>query len=70
MSGIPGIAAKAINQLLGFLVAYQPRLFLAAVVAGSWVGWSWHRRLQKLTEYAADCQEREDRNKPELRRAA
>ena len=69
-SGIPGAAAKAINQLLAYLVAYQPRLFLAAVIAGSWVGWSWHRRLQKLTEYAANRCKSNENKKRELRRAA
>jgi hypothetical protein len=48
-----GAIFKAINQLLGYLVAYQPRLFLAAIVAGAWVGWSWHRRLQRLAQYSA-----------------
>ena len=69
-SGIPGAFTRAINQLLAYLVAYQPRLFLAAIVAGSWVGWSCHRRLTKLTEYAAERCDRDDHQETELRRAA
>lgn len=43
--GIVGVLFMAVNQLLGFLVAYQPRLFLAAILAGSWTGYLWQRRL-------------------------
>lgn len=42
-----GLVSWAINQLLGYLVAYQPRLFLAAVIAGGWMGWSMHHHLGK-----------------------
>jgi hypothetical protein len=45
--GIVGLFCLAVNQLLGFLVAYQPRLFLAAVVSGGWTGYLWQRRLAK-----------------------
>ncbi len=38
-SGIYGSVAAAVNQLLGYLVAYEPRLFLASLVTGSFVGW-------------------------------
>ena len=69
-SGVIGVAAKAINQLLAYLVAYQPRLFLAAVITGSWFGWSWHRRLQKLTEYAADRCKSNKNNERESPRSA
>ena len=69
-SGVPGAAARAINQLLAYFVAYQPRLFLAAMVAGSWVGWSWHRRLNKLTDDAAERCDRDDPSESEWRRAA
>lgn len=48
--GAFGIVLKAANQILGYLVAYQLRLFLAAIVAGSWVGWSLHVRMQTLHE--------------------
>lgn len=69
VGSVPGAISKAINQLLGYLVAYQPRLFLAAILAGSWVGWSWHRRLQRLAQYSADIPY--DPVKPtEVRRAA
>ncbi len=36
-----GLVAKAINQLLGYFVVYRPRLFLAAILLGSYLGWSW-----------------------------
>ena len=50
MNGVMGLVVQALNQLMGYLVAYQPRLFLAAIVAGSWSGWSLHRRLKSLAE--------------------
>lgn len=50
ISGILNVVGLAINQLLGFLVAYQPRLFLAAVIAGGWTGWRWQQRLQTVRE--------------------
>jgi hypothetical protein len=37
-----------VNQLLGLLIAYQPRLFLAAVLAGAWTRWRWKQRLSTL----------------------
>jgi hypothetical protein len=43
--GIYGGVGSAINQLLGYLVAYEPRLFLASIVAGSFVGWRLQRRV-------------------------
>lgn len=51
ISGILNVIGMAINQLLGFLVAYQPRLFLAAVIAGGWTGWRWQQRLQTLQHH-------------------
>lgn len=69
ISGLHGTPLKAVNQMLGYLVAYQPRLFLAAIIAGSWVGWSCRRRLEKLHEHVVEKSiERED--VLELRRAA
>lgn len=69
ISGLHGVPLKAVNQILGYLVAYQPRLFLAAIIAGSWVGWSCRRRLEKLHEHVVEkSNERED--VLELRRAA
>ncbi|MGI9457719.1 MAG: hypothetical protein ACR2NU_14230 [Aeoliella sp.] len=44
----PGIfrgVSGAINQLLGYLVDYEPRLFLASIIAGSFVGWRLQRRV-------------------------
>jgi hypothetical protein len=46
--GVIGLVTRSINQLLGYLVAYQPRLFLAAIIAGAWMGWSVHQRLGTL----------------------
>ena len=48
--GVPGLVMKAINLVLGFLVAYQPRLFLAAVIAGGWIGWTVHHRMTSIHE--------------------
>lgn len=36
-----GLAARAINQLLGYFVVYRPRLFLASILVGTYIGWSW-----------------------------
>ena len=47
--GIFSVVALALNQLLGYLVAYQPRLFCAAILGGGWLGWIWHKRVEKLT---------------------
>lgn len=52
--GIPGIVTMAINQLLAFVVAYQPRVFFAAVLAGSWTGWKWQRRLATLAHHVSE----------------
>lgn len=43
--GIYGGVGGALNQLLGYLVDYEPRLFLASIVAGSFVGWRLQRRV-------------------------
>jgi len=51
--GVLGIITMAINQLLAFVVAYQPRVFLAAVLAGSWNGWKWQRRLATLAHHVS-----------------
>lgn len=55
VGGVPGVVLMAANQLLGYLVAYQPRLFLAAIVAGSWIGWSWQRRLTRWSQRLTEC---------------
>ena len=52
VGGVLGIVATAINQLLGFVVAYQPRVFLASILAGGWTGWRWHQRLNSLRNTA------------------
>ena len=49
-NGVLGLVVQALNQLMGYLVAYQPRLFLAAIVAGSWSGWTLHRKLKGFSE--------------------
>ena len=43
--GVLGAATAAINQLLGYLIAYEPRLFLASILAGSFAGWRLQRRV-------------------------
>ncbi|TWU39722.1 hypothetical protein [Novipirellula artificiosorum] len=35
-----GIIGRGLNQLLGYLVVYQPRLFLAAIILGAYIGCS------------------------------
>jgi hypothetical protein len=45
---LPGLVSRAINQLLGYFVVYRPRLFLAAVLLGAYVGWSWQPYGQSL----------------------
>lgn len=43
--GIYGGVGGAINQLLGYLVDYEPRLFLASIIAGGFVGWRVQRKV-------------------------
>ncbi len=69
ISGILGVGGLAINQLLGFLVAYQPRLFIAAVLAGAWTGWRWQQRLQTLKRHVQQGIDDDIDSRP-LRRAA
>lgn len=59
MNGVAGVVAKAVNQTLGFLVAYKPRMFLAALIAGGWVGWSFHRRIQQIHEQIIGADDKE-----------
>ncbi|TWU45893.1 hypothetical protein Q31b_10690 [Novipirellula aureliae] len=40
--GILGTTARALNQVLGYFVSYGPRLFLAAVVLGIYIGCRLH----------------------------
>jgi hypothetical protein len=47
-----GSVAKAINQLLGYFVIYRPRLFLAAILLGSYIGWSWQPYFEALCSWA------------------
>ncbi|TWT92763.1 hypothetical protein [Stieleria varia] len=49
-SGLIGLVFTMFNQVLGFMVAYQPRLFAAAVIAGGSLGWGWHSKLQSLQQ--------------------
>ncbi|MEM8864374.1 MAG: hypothetical protein AAGF31_02375, partial [Planctomycetota bacterium] len=51
LSGAFGIVCQAGNQLLGYLVAYNPRLFLAAMLAGGYLGWAWQRRVARWTRF-------------------
>ncbi len=46
-----GFVAKAINQLLGYFVIYRPRLFLAAILLGSYIGWSWQPYFEALRSW-------------------
>jgi len=46
--GVIGFVVRAINQVLGYLVAYPPRLFLAAIIAAAWMGRTVHNRLDAL----------------------
>jgi len=43
-----GLVARAINQMIGYFVVYRPRLFLAAVLLGAYIGWSWQPYFQAL----------------------
>lgn len=43
-----GFVARAFNQLFGYVVFYRPRLFLAAILLGTFMGWSWQPRLESL----------------------
>ena len=71
VGGLPGAVLLAINQLLGFLVAYQPRLFAAAILSGGWLGWLWQRRLVAWNKTMRDMvEESETAAEDELRRAA
>lgn len=45
-----GIVGKAANQLLGYLVFYRPRMFLAALLVGGYLGWAWHRHYTRAEE--------------------
>ena len=74
--GIAGIVTRAINQVCGYLVSYQPRLFLAAVIAGSWIGWSWTRRLRAIHQRVIEANggvikvARNQQQTPVIRKAA
>ncbi|MGI9472128.1 MAG: hypothetical protein ACR2NZ_11375 [Rubripirellula sp.] len=46
-----GLAAKAINQLLGYFVVYGPRLFFAAILLGCYIGWTWQPYFQSITAW-------------------
>lgn len=43
--GIYGGVGGAINQLLGYLVDYEPRLFVASILVGGFAGWRLQRRV-------------------------
>jgi hypothetical protein len=46
-----GVGAKGINQLLGYLAVYRPRLFCAAVLLGIYLGWSWQPHFEPLLSW-------------------
>jgi len=43
--GIYGGVGGAINQLLGYLIDYEPRLFFASIIAGGFMGWRVQRKV-------------------------
>jgi hypothetical protein len=43
-----GLIARAINQLVGYFVIYRPRLFIAAILLGLYIGWSWQPYAESL----------------------
>jgi hypothetical protein len=45
VGGLLGYVGKAVNQLAGYVIAYNPRLFAASLLAGGYLGWSWQRRV-------------------------
>lgn len=45
---VPGILAQSVNQVLGYLVVYRPRLFFAAILLGAYLGWSWQPPMKSL----------------------
>ncbi|TWT77358.1 hypothetical protein Pla123a_20190 [Posidoniimonas polymericola] len=49
-----GVVGQGVNQLLGYLVFYRPRMFFAALLAGGYLGWAWHRRLEWANDRAID----------------
>ncbi|MEN1680402.1 MAG: hypothetical protein AAGJ46_12485 [Planctomycetota bacterium] len=49
-AGVGGILCAAVNQMLGYLAAYNPRLLVASLLAGGYVGWTWQRRLARWRE--------------------
>lgn len=53
-----GMVGRAINQLLGYFVVYRPRLFLAAVLLGSYIGWSWQPYFESLRSWVRDRTDR------------
>lgn len=49
--GIPGTIGRALNQLVGYCVFYGPRLFLAAMVLGIYIGCSFHSLWSSYSRY-------------------
>ncbi len=43
-----GVVGKGINQVLGYLAYYRPRLFLAAILIGIYIGWSWQPYIESF----------------------
>ncbi len=48
IGGVLGAMLRAVEQLLGYLRAYQLNLFLASLVVGIYLGWTWHRGIALL----------------------
>ncbi|WP_425398038.1 hypothetical protein [Aeoliella sp.] len=69
--GIYGGVGGAINQLLGYLVDYEPRLFVASILVGGFAGWRLHRRVAVAhAVVAGDLSELSEREREKLKVAA
>lgn len=66
--GFAGLVLGVVSQLLGYLFAYQPRLFLASVLAGGYLGWRLQRRF--TTVHALVTGDLSELSDGELRRLA
>lgn len=67
-SGIFGVVGGAMNQLLGYLVEYEPRLFLASLLAGGFAGWRLHG--QVAFAHAAVAGQVADAPRPDVQQKA
>lgn len=69
--GIYGGVGGAVNQLLGYLVDYEPRLFLASILVGGFAGWRLQRRVAVAhAVVAGDLSDLSKRERKQLKKAA